>query len=396
MSGSNPTTAETSLSVPLPEPTGLAIELRLSAQGPVAARETVAAGDLGDAFAEARWRTGACRGFLDTPPEELGVKVSPSFHSDDPKRCVGFRIHSQDPSGSPCSSPFDFDCLEPVASRMAARLIKDGTLQAGESYFYSITTTNDLPKTPDEPKASQIQFSSRSSGLSHVICELAPLLEQARSVDHRENDPRHPVIYTKEARQSAERIARKGGDVRPPVEKGGVLIGYFGLCPVSRRIFVVVTDALEATDAAEKEFSLSFSSRTWARIQGIMNARREDPLTAAHRLLGQFHSHPFLPDNGAPPCEACATAKVCGRNTAFLSAADHLWCRAVFAGQPWQIGHVFGLNARGDDTEAFFGQFRGRLRPRGYHVISGSALSEITMKSPSVSLPESDSTGGPA
>ena len=55
--------------------------------------------------------------------------------------------------------------------------------------------------------------------------------------------------------------------------------------------------------------------------------------------------------------------------TAFLSADDLRFCRAVFAGEPWQLSHVFGLTARGEEVDAFFGQRGGVLVPRSYRIL---------------------------
>ncbi len=100
-----------------------------------------------------------------------------------------------------------------------------------------------------------------------------------------------------------------------------------------------------------------------------MKARQARPATRAHRILGQCHGHNFLPAGGAPPCEHCPTAKVCSRTSVFVSPDDRLWSRAVFSRQPWQLCHIFGLNARGEGVGSLFGLRDGQLLERGFHVI---------------------------
>ncbi len=139
-------------------------------------------------------------------------------------------------------------------------------------------------------------------------------------------------------------------------------------------MFAVVEDVLEATHAKGTTYSLTYSGETWARIQAIMRARGANPATQSHRILGQCHGHSFLPLDGAPPCEDCLKREFCSRTTAFLSEADLEWCRAVFHGQPWQLSHIFGLDALGRGVDVFFGQAHGRLRPRGYHVLEDFEL----------------------
>jgi hypothetical protein len=60
---------------------------------------------------------------------------------------------------------------------------------------------------------------------------------------------------------------------------------------------------------------------------------------------------------------------VCPRTSAFLSSDDEIWTRAVFAGQPWALAQVFGLDARGAPVEALFGWRHGRLRRRPCHLL---------------------------
>jgi hypothetical protein len=104
----------------------------------------------------------------------------------------------------------------------------------------------------------------------------------------------------------------------------------------------------------------------------VLVARRRQPGQHALRLLGQCHGHNFLP--AGAPCAECATKPACTRTSAVLSDDDLAWSRAVFPGEPWQLGHVFGLDARGTPVEGCFGQHGGRLVARGYHVIPDECL----------------------
>jgi hypothetical protein len=150
-----------------------------------------------------------------------------------------------------------------------------------------------------------------------------------------------------------------------------VLVGPLCSCPRTGEFFAVVCEALEVRDAEEREFSLTYSGKSWARIQAVLKARQSQPATRAHRILGQCHGHNFLPAGGAPPCEHCAGAEVCTRTSVFVSPDDRLWCRAVFSRQPWQLCHIFGQSARGDGVGSLFGLRDGQLRERGFHVIPG-------------------------
>ncbi len=139
-------------------------------------------------------------------------------------------------------------------------------------------------------------------------------------------------------------------------------------------MFVVVTHALEVSDAQSSEFSLEYSSRSWQRLMAVTEAMRRQPETSTLRLLGQAHGHNFMPADGAPPCEHCASAAQCGRTSVFISQDDLNWSRAVFSRQPFALSHIYGLSARHlrpnpDEVECLFGLRDGRLLPRPYHVI---------------------------
>jgi hypothetical protein len=53
---------------------------------------------------------------------------------------------------------------------------------------------------------------------------------------------------------------------------------------------------------------------------------------------------------------------------------DRNWTCAVFAHQPWQLSHIFGLNARGEPVSKLFGLRSGQLVERGFRVISDVEL----------------------
>ena len=142
--------------------------------------------------------------------------------------------------------------------------------------------------------------------------------------------------------------------------------------------FCLVEDALEAVDAEGTSTSLTFSSRTWSRIHNIMKARGSQPETRTHRIVGQAHGHNFRPCT-PEACEKCPDAGACAHlvSSAFFSIDDVRWMRAVFPGEPWAFGHVFGLSAKGEPTEALYSNFAGWMIRRGYHVIDDEAALSV-------------------
>ena len=131
-----------------------------------------------------------------------------------------------------------------------------------------------------------------------------------------------------------------------------------------------------------KPFSLSYSGKSWARIQAVLRARQAQPATRAQRIVGQSHGHNFLPNDGAPPCELCYKQELCARTSVFVSGDDRQWCRAVFHRQPWALCHIFGLNARHDQVDSLYGLSGGRLEERGFFVIDSFDPSEWIQANP--------------
>lgn len=355
-----------------PPPTGsaesLAVVLRLELNGESLARERVRPADLADAVSEA-WRDGCLRrGQPRVPLAELPVRLVPSFKEGSNRRCTGFELEVTDPRGGSARRAFTIHSLGHVAERAAARLRTAGTLRPGQTYLYEVELDrNGAPATTPASMDAQFDFQIKHAPLVFLNRPLRPLLEKARAVDVVEDD-HFPVFYTEAALARAEIASRLGGDAVPAVETGGILAGSLCACADSGEFFCVVTDVLEVREAEQTEFSLSYSSRSWTRIQRIMQARQAAEPHRAIRILGQAHGHNYLP-NGGKTCEGCLQRPTCSLNNVFVSPDDQTWTRAVFAHQPWQLCHIFGLTARGDKVHSLFGLRDGRLQARGFFTI---------------------------
>jgi hypothetical protein len=353
----------------------IAVILRRGDQDPAIAVEFVSKRDCVDARAELWFEAFLRKGHLDVPFEDVHSEPE-ALHRETKagtRLCYGFRLATETPSETSHSCVFARSCLEPVATRMARQLIEAGTLAKDEQYFYELETR---PHSDHEaPRAGHksgviVAGAEKRQPFSVLRTPLAPLLENAEEVNASAGvKGDYPVFFTRAARDKAEAAARKGALSQPAVETGGLFVGPLCSCPETGEMFAVVVDVLEASHSENTKYSLTYSGKTWARIQAVMNAKRAFPATSTHRLLGQVHGHSFLPMEGVAPCEACASLEICDRTTAWLSADDLSWCRAVFRAEPWQLSQVFGLNARGEGVEAFYGQSGGRLVPRSYFLL---------------------------
>jgi len=347
--------------------TVLSVSVRLERDGPVVAEEIVTDQDLDEVVSEA-WMSGHLRsGRLESHPKSLERRVRPDV-------VVGragvstYTVETTDGEGATAASTFSLRSLEHVAARAADRLIDAGVLKVGGVYYYDLLSSP--PRSDGRAALPGPSFTVEAvpRPLACRSLRLDPLLEIASPVGPDEADA-FPVFFTEKARRKAELYSRRGGARTPPEESGGVLLGPLCSCPDTGELFVVVCEVLEAVDAEHGKYSLEYSGRTWTRIQTIVAAIQRQPAMREFRIVGQCHGHNFLPADGAEPCDACASAPVCGRTSVFVSSDDLTWSRAVFAHQPWKLCQIFGWNARREPVEGLFGLKDGRLLERGYHLI---------------------------
>jgi hypothetical protein len=347
-------------------PWRFSVIVRREKKGPELARVEVADSDLSDALAEL-WRDGCLRrGLPDARYEDTEFELRPRFAPGGGKECEGFALVCLNERNEAIERSYSIDAFEHLAATAAQELIAKGVLEKA-TYAYDVRA---VPRAASAAAAHEQTFSAtrKTKPLEYLTRPLAPLLARATFVGEPSSEA-FPVFYTEAAFEKTERLARQGAQANPPIETGAVLIGVLCSCPETGEFYVVVCDALEVLDANEAQFSLSYTSKTWSRIQAIMRAKQAQPATHAFRLLGQGHGHNFLPAGGAPPCELCAAAPKCSRTSVFVSADDRLWTRAVFAHQPWHLCHIFGLTARKDQVHALYTLQENSLVERGFHLL---------------------------
>ena len=311
------------------------------------------------------------RGMPDATLDQMTIRFTPVY-SDGYRRapfCRGVQVHILDPRGNAYRQQFGPEIFADAASVAAQELIADGVLKSGESFRYDLAF--DETASPElQSVAAGIRFANSQSETSQAFIShpLSPLVAKAQAVGA-PTEEHFPVFYTAEAYEQAEWSARQGADSNPPRETGAALIGVRCSCPETGEYFVVVTHALEASDAEEKQWSLAYTGKTWRRLQTILESMRAQPETRLHGLLGQAHGHNFIPLDGAPPCEICATTEVCTRTSVFVSLDDRTWTQAVFAGAPYALCHIFGLNARREQVQGLYSLHQNRLTQRGFYIV---------------------------
>jgi len=361
----SPATTEGKIAVPLDQ-SALTVLLRTESKGALLTREPVTPADLSEAVSETWLELFLRQGQPGIPFPGLPAQLIPIFLTG--TQCSGFALEVTHPDGQTAQREFSMRSLRPVAERAAQRLVETGVLKPGQQYVYEVVFERGR-KPALSPKWGEDQFNVtiKQAPLPYLSVPFRPLLQQARPENSVE-EGLFPVFYTDKALAKAERYARKGGAAtgHPPVETGAVLVGPLCSCPESGEFFCVVSEVLEVLDADQKVFSLCYTSRSWSRIQTVMKARQA--AQPAVRILGQAHGHNFLPNDGKI-CEPCLKRPVCNLTNVFVSQDDQTWTRAVFAHQPWQLCHIFGLSARGDQVNGLYGLQDARLLQRGFFVL---------------------------
>lgn len=359
-------TSETQLAVSL-DPPPLCVPVRRERNGPVVARERVTKADLADVLSEA-WRDACLRkGHPDVPLSSVPMRLLLNLSSPTSDRCVSYALELSLPDGQRVVREFTLKSLHSVAMRGVQRFIDADRLQAQPSLFYELVHDRARAAAPALNAPGPVfDAAVKTPPLTFQRVALRPLLRAATAV-HEIDEESFAVFFTKEAFAKAERFARKGAQRQPPVETGAVLIGTLCACPETGEFFCVVTDALEVLEAEETEFSLSYSGKSWLRIQTMMKARLAANPGCSDRVLGQCHGHNYRPGT---MCEACPKLPVCNLNNVFASQDDQSWSKAVFARQPWSLCGIFGLTARGDRVNGLFTLKDGRLQSRGFYLLS--------------------------
>jgi hypothetical protein len=245
-------------------------------------------------------------------------------------------------------------------------LLADGRLAEDDTYVYELHARPG-PTIPQQvPEPAGMKITTRKVPLRFATRPLEPLLAKARPVGEILDDVL-PVVFTEAAHEKSRLFARRGASNTPAVETGSILLGELCFCPDSPEMFVTVDDAIEVVDAEQQEFSLIPSSRSWTRVQAVLDRLTSTDAGSTRRLVGQSHGHNFgLPGE---PCALCATAEHCSKTTVFVSAADRTFMRTVFAGQPFALCWIAGTNARSEEVSSLYTLRAGVLQARGYHVV---------------------------
>jgi hypothetical protein len=360
-------TIETQIAVSLDAPP-LLVSVKREQGGAELTRERVTKADLLDAISELWRETCLRKGRPAVALADVSVRLLLTLKSPTSHRCSSYALELTRPDGCKFQREFSLKSFNSVALRAAHRFLDAATIENNSSVFYELLyVPSESPAARATGPAAVREGAVKTQPLTFLTVPVRPLMEAATPKGELDEEAL-PVFYLNAAFDKAERFARKGAALNPPVETGAVLIGSLCSCPDTGEFFAVVTDAWEVQDAEESEFSLAFTGKSWMRIQTVLRARQAAQAGCTDRIVGQTHGHNFLP-NGGKICETCPKLPVCNLSNLFVSQDDQKWSRAVFAKQPWALCHIFGLTARGDKVQSLYTVKDARLQPRGFFLL---------------------------
>ena len=340
----------------------------LSESGRLLTSEPVTVADLNPLRSEAWLQCFLRKGMSGVPLSEISFRITPILRAGSDRICAGFALEATPPRGGNTRCEFGRRALVDAGRRGAARLLEFGVLQPGDHYQYEIAVDTD-PRRPDSRTALELPgtMSVQNPPLYFLSVPLRPLLRSGRAMEDLDEESFH-VFYTESAFAAAEQFSRKGATAGKSIETGAALAGFLCLASDANGngdLFVVVTDALEAVNSDGTEFSLTYTSESWARISRIMSARQKSQ--RACRLCGSAHGHNF---HAGEPCAACfRTTAPCGVHNVAPSGPDLVWTTSVFALQPWALCLLYGANARREPLSGLFTLRQGQLQRRGYFIV---------------------------
>jgi hypothetical protein len=347
--------------------TTLAVVVRRDVKGPALAREVVTEVDLTDARSELWLEHFLRKGRTEVPLDALSFRTVPLLAGTKSTRCTGFALEADGPDGATARCEFSIYSLSVAARRAGDRLVEMGVLKNLEEFYFELYAEPTPTAVQAEPVAAGGTFVVKTKPLQVLRVPLSKLKKDARVLGPAD-DNSFPVFYTASALAKAERFSRQGARRSPAVETGACLLGLLVSCPDSGEFGCVVLDAIEVMDSEQKQFSLSYSSKSWMRLHSMLAQMQAAHPKLGLRMVGQSHGHNWLPNDGEM-CANCLKLEVCTSNNVFASIDDRIWMSAVHTREPFALCHIFGRAARGDEMQKLFGLKDARLIERSYYLI---------------------------
>ncbi len=346
------------------------VEIQSTETGACIARQPVPSQSLRSLAEDALWLAQR-RGLVGDDRSGARCEVEPRFVGDDYARIDGVRLRVHDSSagasnGSGAASEpcfirdYPLDIFMDAMRGLIAHAVAEKRMDANAVHEKVVNAR--LPQTASRDLGGEI----RQEPLRPVAGRLEDWRDRSILISaehHRERAT--PVFIHGETFDDAREFCRAGGER----EGGAMLVGrVYRQVEPEPELFTVIEATFEARHAAQEVFSLTPTTETFVHFETQLEVRRRRLDRPEEIALGFSHGHNFLPaldpKTGAPLCPACPKRSTCPLDSAFYSADDMQFHRALFEKRAFAIGLVFGLTPRKEDRVRVFGFVDGILRER--------------------------------
>jgi len=269
--------------------------------------------------------------------------------------CRGFRVSVARNGSGKATADFGTSYFRDVASRVSARFVQQGKLEAGEHFQYAVVA---LPNNETTEPYARAGFRADEKEVVLGLTEscLSDWVSRARPIGIVDADDLPVFIPQQVLDEAAAQTRAEEGR-----ETGGVLIGKLCHDPAVPDIFATVTAQIPAEHTRGDAVKLTFTPETWAAVEAAIKLRGGSEI-----YLGYWHSHPVREWCKAKECTP-EKQKNCALAKDFFSADDQALLRAVFP-RAYSLGLVVNDTAFADLTFSLFGWREGSVQPRGFYL----------------------------
>lgn len=279
---------------------------------------------------------------------------------------VGIRVRfdAQDSSYEAPTIPWQY--FQPCVEESAARLVREGALQAGEVFDYRICAfpvamdnpTSTVPialadeETPALLRLEPSDLASKLAGAHHV-CQGAW------------NDADYPVFVQPELLAEATDMAHAAGER----ETGGILVGHLYRDTTSPEIHAEITAQIPASLADAGHAYLGFTPQTWSAVSDALALRGRHEI-----YFGWWHYHPFF-------CRRCdpARRRLCVLSRPFFSRDDRELHRVVFD-TAFSVALLLSDIGEASLCYNWFGWRQGSIAARGCYLLDSDRRSDFSKR----------------
>lgn len=268
--------------------------------------------------------------------------------------CQGLGFEIAQDGRPPVEAEVPNSLLRAQASALAARLVAERRLGAGERYSYRLLAHRAVEAAP---AAGRMRVREAAPRMPVEAARIGEFVARARPSGVLDADDL-PVFVVQEVLDVFEAQTRQHAGT----ETGGILIGRLWQ-DSGAEIFVEVSAVIPLEHTVGSKVKLTFTPEAWTAAEAALRRRGQGEI-----YLGFAHSHPVYEWCREKGCSAEAQ-RACVFAKDFFSPDDEGVLRAAFP-RAYSIGLVANHTVF-DVSFSMFGNRRGVVKARGFYVLGG-------------------------